>query len=225
MACKLVLVPSFPGLLDLLLHQLRTSCLEDPLGPKWVVVPTSTAANHLRVRLGREAGEGVLGGVRVVPVANFIDRLGSRDGEPCVRRWDCALDLLLFELVEQLPPSSPLVGLHRMTSGYRLLRPTFLDLAGYEVIDLGHDISNEIIIEAIEQENPAIVGLSALMTTTMLQQREFIKALEQKGLRDKVKVIVGGAPINQAWVDEIGADAFGADALDARNRIDSLLGF
>lgn len=101
---------------------------------------------------------------------------------------------------------------------------TFLDLAGYEVIDLGHDISNEIIIEAIEQENPAIVGLSALMTTTMLQQREFIKALEQKGLRDKVKVIVGGAPINQAWADEIGADGFGADALDARNRIDSLLG-
>ena len=102
---------------------------------------------------------------------------------------------------------------------------TFLDLAGYEVIDLGHDISNEIIIEAIEQENPAIVGLSALMTTTMLQQREFIKALEKKGLRDKVKVIVGGAPINQAWADEIGADGFGADALDARNRIDSLLGF
>lgn len=102
---------------------------------------------------------------------------------------------------------------------------TFLDLAGYEVIDLGHDISNEIIIEAIEQENPAIVGLSALMTTTMLQQREFIKALEQKGLRDKLKVIVGGAPINQAWADEIGADGFGADALDARNRIDSLLGF
>jgi len=100
----------------------------------------------------------------------------------------------------------------------------FLDLAGYEVIDLGHDISNEKIIEAIEQENPAIVGLSALMTTTMLQQREFIKTLEQKGLRDKVKVIVGGAPINQAWADEIGADGFGADALDARNRIDSLLG-
>ena len=101
---------------------------------------------------------------------------------------------------------------------------TFLDLAGYEVIDLGHDIPNEKIIEAIEQENPAIVGLSALMTTTMLQQREFIKALKQKGLRDKVKVIVGGAPINQAWADEIGADGFGADALDARNRIDSLLG-
>ena len=101
----------------------------------------------------------------------------------------------------------------------------FLDLAGYEVIDLGHDITNEQIIAAIEKENPAVVGLSALMTTTMLQQREFIKALKEKGLRDGVKVIVGGAPINQAWADEIGADAFGADALDARMKIDTLLGY
>jgi len=101
----------------------------------------------------------------------------------------------------------------------------FLDLAGYEVIDLGHDIANEQIIAAIEKEKPAVVGLSALMTTTMLQQREFIKALKQEGLRDVVKVIVGGAPVNKAWADEIGADAFGADALDARMKIDTLLGY
>lgn len=100
---------------------------------------------------------------------------------------------------------------------------TFLDLADYEVIDLGHDISNEKIIEAIEQENPAVVGLSALMTTTMLQQRKLIKTIEQKGFRDAVKVVVGGAPITQTWADEIGADAFGADALDSRRKIDSLL--
>lgn len=101
----------------------------------------------------------------------------------------------------------------------------FLELAGYEVIDLGHDMANEQIIAAIEKEKPAVVGLSALMTTTMLQQREFIKALKQEGLRDGVKVIVGGAPINKAWADEIGADAFGADALDARMKIDTLLGY
>ncbi len=100
---------------------------------------------------------------------------------------------------------------------------TFLDLADYEVIDLGHDIPNEKIIEAIERENPAVVGLSALMTTTMLQQREFIRTIEQKGFRRAVKVIVGGAPITQTWADEIGADAFGADALDSRRKIDSLL--
>ncbi len=156
MACKLVLVPSFPGLLDMLLHQLRTSCLEDPLGPKWVVVPTSTAVNHLRVRLGREAGEGVLGGVRVVPVANFIDRLGSRDSEPGVRRWNCALDLPLFELVEQLPPSSPLVGLHRMPSGYRLLRPTFLDLAdggfGPDQCEILQELAQEPELAPLERE-------------------------------------------------------------------------
>ena len=102
---------------------------------------------------------------------------------------------------------------------------TFLDLAGYEVVDLGHDIANEQIIEAIERENPDVVGLSALMTTTMLQQREFINDLNSKGMRDRVKVIVGGAPTSQGWVDKIGADAFGADALDGRRKIDSLLGY
>ena len=74
MSCKLVLVPSFPGLLDYLLHKLRISCLEDPLEPKWVVVPTSTVANHLRIRLGREAGESVLSGVRIIPIVNFTHK-------------------------------------------------------------------------------------------------------------------------------------------------------
>ncbi|MDZ7695953.1 MAG: cobalamin-dependent protein [Deltaproteobacteria bacterium] len=99
----------------------------------------------------------------------------------------------------------------------------FLDLAGYEIIDLGHDVPNEKILEVIENQKPHVVGLSALMTTTMLQQKELIKLLKEKGLRDRVKVIVGGAPIYQKWADEIGADAFGADALDGRIKIDSLI--
>ena len=99
----------------------------------------------------------------------------------------------------------------------------FLDLAGYEIIDLGHDVPNEKIIEVLENQKADVVGLSALMTTTMLQQKELIKLLEEKGLRDRVKVIVGGAPIYQKWADDIGADAFGADALDGRIKIDSLI--
>ena len=102
---------------------------------------------------------------------------------------------------------------------------TFLNLAGYEVVDLGHDVPNEQIFEAIERENPDVVGLSALMTTTMLQQRAFINDLNEKGMRNLVKVVVGGAPITQSWADQIGADAFGADALDGRRKIDSLLGY
>ena len=101
---------------------------------------------------------------------------------------------------------------------------TFLDLAGYDIIDLGHDVPNEKIIEAIEKDKPVAVGLSSLMTTTMLGQKAFIEALQEKSLRGEVKVIVGGAPITQAWADEIEADAFGADALDGRRKIDAVLG-
>lgn len=101
---------------------------------------------------------------------------------------------------------------------------TFLKLGGYDVIDLGHDVPNERLIDTVEAEGPDVVGLSALLTTTMFAQRTFIEVLKEKGLREKVKVIVGGAPVTQGWAAEIGADAFGADAGDAKNKVDLLLG-
>lgn len=156
MSCKLVLVPSFPGLLDCLLHKLRISCLEDPLEPKWVVVPTSTVANHLRIRLGREAGESVLSGVRVIPIVNFIDRFVARDGNPNAQRWDCSLDLLLFELVQSFSHSSLLGVLREMSSGYRFLRPTFLDLAdggfGLDQCEILQELSEDSELSPLERE-------------------------------------------------------------------------
>jgi len=100
---------------------------------------------------------------------------------------------------------------------------TFLSLGGYEVIDLGIDVPNEKLIQVIQDEKPNVVGLSSLLTTTMLGQRQFMAMLKEKGLRDRVKVIVGGAPVSQAWADEIGADAFGADAVDAKTKVDTIL--
>lgn len=100
---------------------------------------------------------------------------------------------------------------------------TFLTVGGYQVVDLGTDVSNEKLIEVIQKEKPDVVGLSALLTTTMLGQRQFMAMLQEKGLRDKVKVIVGGAPVSQAWANEIGADAYGADAVDGKKKIDALL--
>jgi len=100
---------------------------------------------------------------------------------------------------------------------------SFLTVGGYEVIDLGTDVPNEKLIEMIREEKPDVVGLSALLTTTMLGQREFTAMLKGSGWRDKVKVIVGGAPLSQAWADEIGADAYGADAVDGKNKIDAML--
>jgi 5-methyltetrahydrofolate--homocysteine methyltransferase len=100
---------------------------------------------------------------------------------------------------------------------------TFLSLGGYEVIDLGTDVPNEKLIEVVQNEKPNVIGLSSLLTTTMLSQRQFMVMLKEKRLRDKVKVIVGGAPVSQAWADEIGADAYGADAVDGKKKIDAML--
>lgn len=87
--------------------------------------------------------------------------------------------------------------------------------AGLEVIDLGSDVSTEKFIAAVKEHKPAIIGLAALLTTTMYEQKNVIEALQKEGIRDQVKVMVGGAPINQAWADKIGADCFAADAAEA----------
>jgi len=92
---------------------------------------------------------------------------------------------------------------------------TMLSTAGFEVIDLGTDVPTETFIKNVEKHRPDILGLSALMTTTMTKQKEVIERLREAGLRDKVKIIVGGAPVTEDWVDEIGADACGLDALNA----------
>jgi methanogenic corrinoid protein MtbC1 len=86
---------------------------------------------------------------------------------------------------------------------------------GLEVHDLGKNVPTEKIVEAVRELQPKIVGLSALLTTTMPEQEAVIKALEDAGLRDSVKVIVGGAPVTQEWADKIGADGFAPNAPEA----------
>jgi trimethylamine corrinoid protein len=92
---------------------------------------------------------------------------------------------------------------------------TMLSAAGFEVIDLGVDVPVKVFVEKVKELKPDILGLSALMTVTMSAQRDVVKALEEAGLRDGVKVMVGGSPVTQDWVDEIGADACGLDASSA----------
>jgi 5-methyltetrahydrofolate--homocysteine methyltransferase len=90
-----------------------------------------------------------------------------------------------------------------------------LEAAGFDVIDLGVSTPPEKFIEAIREHKPQIVGFSALLTTTMNMQGETLKLIIAEGLREDVKVLVGGAPISQDWADKIGADAYCADALIA----------
>jgi 5-methyltetrahydrofolate--homocysteine methyltransferase len=97
----------------------------------------------------------------------------------------------------------------------KTLVATILSANGFEVHDLGVDVSIDKFIEAVREHNANVVGLSALLTTTMTVQRDIIEALKEHGLRDKVKVIIGGAPVNKGWADKIGADGFADDAMRA----------
>lgn len=87
--------------------------------------------------------------------------------------------------------------------------------AGYQVIDLGTDVSADRIISAVKENDAPFVGLSALLTTTMRVMGEVVKKLEQEGLRDSVRVFIGGAPTSAAFAQEIGADAYCKDAFEA----------
>jgi len=87
--------------------------------------------------------------------------------------------------------------------------------AGFRIIDLGVDVKIEDLIDTVKKEEADVLGLSALLTTTMPEMQKVIVALDEAGLRNQLKVIVGGAPIDQRFADEIGADGFGADAVEA----------
>lgn len=95
---------------------------------------------------------------------------------------------------------------------------------GFQVIDIGVDVASEKFIEAVKEYNPDILGMSALLTTTMLRMKETIDLLKEEGVRDKVKVIIGGAPISQGFADEIGADGYAPDAVSAVDVCKALLG-
>jgi 5-methyltetrahydrofolate--homocysteine methyltransferase len=90
-----------------------------------------------------------------------------------------------------------------------------LESVGFKVTDLGTNVSPENFVEAAKREEADIVAMSALITTTMLNMREVIKALDSAGVRSKVRVMVGGAPLNESFAKEIGADAYGKDPKEA----------
>jgi corrinoid protein of di/trimethylamine methyltransferase len=96
--------------------------------------------------------------------------------------------------------------------------------AGFEVYDLGKDVSAEEFVKKTRELNPDLVAMSALLTTTLPAQREVIQALNKSGLRDKVKILVGGAPTSGEWAKEIGADGYGVDAIEAVKVAKELLG-
>lgn len=99
-----------------------------------------------------------------------------------------------------------------------------LTAAGYEVYDLGIDVPAEKIVKVVEERKPEILGLSALLTTTMQEQKNIIAMLEKENLRDQVKVIIGGAPVSSKWAEIIHADGYSDSAVDAVKLTARLMG-
>jgi dimethylamine corrinoid protein len=100
---------------------------------------------------------------------------------------------------------------------------TMLQSAGFEVYDIGRDVPTKKFIEKAKEVNANMIGISALMTTTLQGQRDIIELLKEEGLRSKIKVMVGGAPATQAWADKIGADCYAENASEAVAKAKELL--
>ena len=98
-----------------------------------------------------------------------------------------------------------------------------LEGAGFEVIDLGVDISPEKYVQAVKEYHPDLVACSALLTTTMPRMKDIVNALKESGLRDQVKVFIGGAPVTESFANQIGADACAMDAASASAREKELI--
>lgn len=98
-----------------------------------------------------------------------------------------------------------------------------LESRGYTVINAGIDVSPEKFVQAIKEHNPDVLAMSALLTTTMLNMKDTIELLKEEGIKDQVKIIIGGAPISQDFADEVGADGFAPDAASAVDLCNRLL--
>jgi methylmalonyl-CoA mutase cobalamin-binding domain/chain len=101
---------------------------------------------------------------------------------------------------------------------------TMLSANGFKVYDLGVDVPTEKFVTAVNEHDANLLGLSALLTTTMTVQKQVIAALQEAGVRSKVKVMVGGAPVTRSWADEIGADGYAEDAMGAVSLAKKLVG-
>ena len=101
---------------------------------------------------------------------------------------------------------------------------TMMEGAGFEVVDVGVDVPPERFVDAVRQNNAELVGMSALLTTTMVEMQKVIEALSKAGLQQKAKVMVGGAPVTQDFADQIGADGYARDAATAVDVARELLG-
>ncbi|NLN81257.1 MAG: cobalamin-binding protein [Clostridiales bacterium] len=163
--------------------------------------------------------EGLLKGMGLLGVRFKNNEVFVPEVLIAARALNKGVELLKAKLIEEgvKPIGKVIIGtvkgdLHDI--GKNLVK-MMMEGAGFSVIDLGVDVSDESFVEAVKTHQPDILAMSALLTTTMNQMETVINALSSAGLRDKVKVMIGGAPITQSFCEQIGADAYTPDAASA----------
>ncbi len=145
----------------------------------------------------------------------------------CARTMHSAMDILkpLLSEADAAGSGTVIIGtvegdLHDIGKN---LVGMLLEGAGFKVIDLGVNIKPQEFVDAVKEHSPDIVGMSALLTTTMPKMEETITALKEAGIRDQVKIMAGGAPVTQDFIEKIGADAYGANAASASENAKALV--
>lgn len=145
----------------------------------------------------------------------------------CARAMHAGIDIVKALLADTDMPSCGKIVIGTVQGDLhdigKNLVAMMMESSGFSVVNLGVDMSTEQFIEAVKKHNADILALSALLTTTMINMKDVIDGLIEAGLRDKVKVIIGGAPITQSFADEIGADGFAPDAASAAELCKMLL--
>ena len=192
----------------------------------------------------RSARELLDKGVNVMKVADALSavlrEIGDKfdKGELFLMHLVAAGEAAKRALTEVLEPEILKTGVKRRTLGKIVIGTVAGDIhdigksivasmlftAGFEIHDLGVDVPVEEFVNRVKEVDADVLGLSALLSTTLPVQREVIQALETAGVRDRVKVVIGGAPATEEWAEEIGADGYAGDATDAVRVVKKLVG-
>ena len=167
--------------------------------------------------------EGLIAGMDVVGERYKKHEIFLPDVLMAAKAMHAGMDVLEPLLVDQGAPRLGRVVLGTVQGDLHDIGKNLVGImlsgAGFDVIDLGNDVSPERFVEAAEAEGAKVIGMSALLTTTMPMMKRVVECLTERGLNDKVKTIVGGAPVSASFASEIGADAYGFDAANAVDRI------
>jgi 5-methyltetrahydrofolate--homocysteine methyltransferase len=191
------------------------------------VVELTNAAINEGIEPAKILGEGLIAGMNVVGIKFKACEFYVPEVLIAARAMKGAMEVLKPKLLESgvQPIAKIAIGtvkgdLHDIGKN---LVSMMLQGAGFEIIDLGVDVTPEKFIETVKTQGVTLVGMSALLTTTMPSMKAAIDALKEAGVREKVKIMIGGAPVSQAYSDEIGADGYSADAASAVEKAKELL--